>query len=163
MRLLITDGTTEFGRWEHVTGLGRGVDATGRLSQVGIERTLSVFRDFGDEMGRASVERRMAMATSACRDAANTEAFFDGCEPVLGVRPDLISGSTEARFAYRGATGGLELADPVVVSDIGGGSCEFVTANADVSIDIGSVRLTENALSNRPASADEMRLARRRV
>ena len=163
MRLLITDGTTELGRWVEVTGLGQGVDATGLLSRAGIERTLSVFSGFGDEMDRARVERRMAMATSACRDAVNTDSFFDECEPILGVRPDLISGSTEARFAYRGAISGQVYADPVVVSDIGGGSSEFVSANTEVSIDVGSVRLTESVLPNRPASVEEMVAARRTI
>ena len=163
MRLLITDDMRELGRWVQVTGLGQGVDVTGRLSEDAIERSLSVFRDFGDEMDRANVVRRMAIATSACRDAVNTETFFDQAEPVLGVRPDLISGSAEARFAFRGATLDEEFADPVVVSDIGGGSSEFVAANKEVSIDIGSVRLTEAVLSNRPASPDEMSGARRRV
>jgi exopolyphosphatase/guanosine-5'-triphosphate,3'-diphosphate pyrophosphatase len=105
----------------------------------------------------------MAMATSACRDAVNTPLFFDRCEPILGVRPELITGTTEAVLAYRGATLGQEYADPVVVSDIGGGSTEFVTDNDEVSIDIGSVRLTETVLANRPASFEEMNDARGRV
>jgi exopolyphosphatase/guanosine-5'-triphosphate,3'-diphosphate pyrophosphatase len=163
MRLLITDGNTELGRWVEVTGLGQGVDATGLLSRAGIERTLSVFRGFGDEMDRALVGRRMAMATSACRDAVNTDSFFDKCEPILGVRPDLVSGGAEARFAYRGAISGQVFVDPVVVSDIGGGSSEFVSASTEVSIDIGSVRLTESVLPNRPASVEEMGVAHRRV
>ena len=110
-----------------------------------------------DEVG---VERRVAIATSASRDAANREAFFDLAGSALGVRPRLISGEEEARLAYTGATHGVDLADPVVVSDIGGGSTEFVTADSEVSYDIGSVRLTERAIPTRPAPPAEMESAR---
>ncbi|MFV1960881.1 MAG: exopolyphosphatase [Acidimicrobiia bacterium] len=160
MRLLVTDGITEFGKWVQVTGLGQGVDASGRLSEEAIERTLTVFRRFGDLMEDMEVERRMAIATSASRDADNREEFFDQAENALGMRPTLISGHEEARFAYRGATANQELAPPVIVSDIGGGSSEFVSAVDEVSLDIGSVRLTERVLPKRPASPGEMERAR---
>lgn len=160
IRLLITDGLTDFGRWVEVTGLGQGVDKLGSLSEEAIERTMTAFRRFGDLMADADVERTMVIATSASRDASNREAFFDRAEEVLGTRPTLISGHEEARFAYQGATVSQELAPPVVVSDIGGGSSEFVTAADETSLDIGSVRLTERALATRPASSDALDDAR---
>ena len=156
MRLLVTDGLTDFGRWVQVTGLGRGVDASGSLSEEAIERTLTVFRRFGHLMTEMEVERRLAIATSASRDASNREPFFDRAEDALGIRPTLIGGHEEARFAYQGATASQEFARPVVVSDIGGGSSEFVSAADDISIDIGSVRLTERVLRSRPAEPGEM-------
>ncbi len=160
MRLLITDGVTELGRWVEVTGLGQGVDTSGSLSEEAIERTMTALRRFGELMADADLERKMVIATSASRDAANREPFFDRAEEVLGTRPTLISGHQEARFAYQGATASQELAPPVVVSDIGGGSSEFVTAADETSLDIGSVRLTERALPDRPASSDALDDAR---
>lgn len=152
MRLLITDGFEQFEREVEVTGLGRGVDSTGALSDQAIEDTLAVLRGFGGLMDSHEVDRRLAIATSASRDASNREAFFDGCETALGVRPTLITGSEEARFAFRGAASGLALPGPVVVSDIGGGSTEFVWSDREVSVDVGSVRLTDRNLPDRPAS-----------
>jgi exopolyphosphatase/guanosine-5'-triphosphate,3'-diphosphate pyrophosphatase len=102
----------------------------------------------------------MAIATSAARDASNRELFFDLAESALAVRPTLVTGEVEARLAYAGATAGVELTQPVVVSDIGGGSTEFVTRDGAVSIDIGSVRLTERAIPNRPPPSAEMDKAR---
>lgn len=156
MRLLITDGAREIGRWVEVTGLGRGVDRTGALSPDGIEESLAALARFGATMADEDVERRMAIATSASRDAANREVFFDLASSALGVRPTLISGDEEARLAFAGATTGVTLALPIVVSDIGGGSTEFVTAGDGVSIDIGSVRLTERVIPSRPAPVSEM-------
>jgi len=159
-RLLITDGVDETGRWVEVTGLGRGVDRTGSLSPEGIEDSLAALARFGREMDDAAVERRMAIATSAARDASDREAFFDLAESALGVRPTLITGEIEARLAFVGATAASDHEPRVVVSDIGGGSTEFVTADTAVSIDIGSVRLTERSIPSRPAPAAELDAAR---
>jgi exopolyphosphatase/guanosine-5'-triphosphate,3'-diphosphate pyrophosphatase len=160
MRLLITDGVREWERLVEVTGLGRGVDRTGTLSDDGIEDSLAVLARFGSRMDEERVERRIAIATSASRDAANREMFFDLAESALGVRPTLISGETEARLAFAGATASTGLEGPFVVSDIGGGSTELVTAEAAVSIDVGSVRLTERAIPSRPPSPTELSAAR---
>ena len=160
MRLLITDAGIEIGRWAAVTGLGRGVDTTGALSPEGIEESLVALAHFGEIMKAEGVERRMAIATSAARDASNRELFFDLAQTALSVRPTLVSGEVEARLAYAGATAGVDLPQPIVVSDIGGGSTEFVTRDGAESIDIGSVRLTERAIPSRPPPPAEMEKAR---
>ena len=160
MRLLVTDGTEEIGRWVEVTGLGRGVDRTGTLSPDRIEESVAALARFGAEMDRAEVGKRAAIATSASRDAANREEFFDLAESAIGVRPRLITGAEEARLAFAGATSQVEVPSPIVVSDIGGGSTEFVTAGGEVSFEIGSVRLTERSIPTRPAPSTEMEAAR---
>lgn len=163
MRLLITDGISEDGRWEKVTGLGRGVDRTGRLADDAIERTLEALSDYGAFIRAAGVDSIRAIATSASRDASNREEFFDRAEKALGVRPALIIGEQEARYAFAGATGWYEGPGPVVVSDIGGGSTEFVTEDGGVSVNIGSVRLTERLLGDRPARPAQVAAARDHV
>jgi exopolyphosphatase / guanosine-5'-triphosphate,3'-diphosphate pyrophosphatase len=160
MRLLIADGVSETGRWERITGLGRGVDQTGRLSDEAVVRTLEALAEYRGFIESAGVDRVRAIATSASRDASNREEFFDAVEQVLRVRPELISGDEEARLAFQGATTGWSGPGPVLVSDIGGGSTEFVTASRAVSVDIGSVRLTERAIPSRPAPAEELAAAR---
>jgi exopolyphosphatase / guanosine-5'-triphosphate,3'-diphosphate pyrophosphatase len=160
MRLLVTDGIQEIGRWVEVTGLGRGVDRSGTLSAEGIEESLAALARFGQEMERAEVEKRAAIATSASRDAANREAFFDLAESALGVRPRLITGAEEARLSFVGATHHVDATAPIVVLDIGGGSTEFVTVEDEVSVDIGSVRLTERVIPTRPAPSTELEEAR---
>ena len=56
MRLLMVhqvgDGPVELGRYERVTGLGRGVDATGELSQEAMDRTLLALSEFGGPHAR---------------------------------------------------------------------------------------------------------------
>ena len=65
MRLLVTDGEAEDGRWVEITGLGRGLDATGVLDELAMARTLRVLDRYGDLMDAASVQARDAIATSA--------------------------------------------------------------------------------------------------
>jgi len=143
MRLLIRDADREYGRWVEVTGLGRGVDQTKQLSDDAMERTLVALRKFGVQMTALGVEQRKAMATSAARDARNREEFLDRAEAALGVRPDVISGVEEGLLAFDGATSDLSVPDPILVTDIGGGSTELVMYDTVFSVDMGSVRLTD--------------------
>lgn len=143
MRLLVTDGIEELGRWVEVTGLGRGLDTTGKLSEEAMERTLPTLERFGTQMTALGVEARYAMATSATRDASNRKAFLDRAETVLGVRPEVISGGREGILAFDGATADFSGEAPIWVSDIGGGSTEIVMYDDGFSIQMGSVRLTD--------------------
>jgi exopolyphosphatase / guanosine-5'-triphosphate,3'-diphosphate pyrophosphatase len=164
MRLLIVhqigDDLVELGRWQRVTALGAGVDATGLLLEEAIDRTMLALAEFGARMRDVEVERRRAVATSASRDASNRELFFDKAEVALGVRPELISGDEEARLAFSGATFGVPVPPPHIVVDIGGGSTEFVTVDGGRSLEMGSVRLTERVLDQRPPSIEELAAAR---
>lgn len=163
MRLLVTTGTVEIGRWVEVTGLGRGVDATGRFSAGPVERTLLALAGFGAIMDREGVATRAAIATSATRDAADREEFLDRVTVVIGVRPEVIGGDVEGELAYAGAISDLDPSPDYVISDIGGGSTEFVTADESVSVDVGSVRLTDRALPDRPATPTALEAARAHV
>lgn len=166
-RLLIVqssdDGFQEAVRQAVVTRLGQGVDATGELDPEAMARTLGVLAEFGRELSREEVQVVRAVATSASRDATNRDEFFDAVDEVLGVAPELISGEEEARLAFAGATR-LTDAKPSLVIDVGGGSTEFVLGNDSPmymkSIDVGSVRLTERIIPERPASPEQVAKAR---
>jgi exopolyphosphatase/guanosine-5'-triphosphate,3'-diphosphate pyrophosphatase len=76
--------------------------------------------------------------------------FFAGVRDRLGVEPDVITGEREAHLSFIGALSGAgDVAEPVLVMDIGGGSTELIIGSAAGeidfarSLDIGSVRLTE--------------------
>ncbi|MEA2023062.1 MAG: exopolyphosphatase [Actinomycetota bacterium] len=164
MRLLVVDGGKERHREVEVTALGAGVDRTGRFDEEQAAATLDVLERYGAIMDRLDVRRRRAVATSATRDAEDGTEFMERAARVLGVVPEVISGTEEAELSYLGATASIDRRLPTVVIDIGGGSTEFVFGNGAVtyatSIDIGSVRLTERSLSSRPASEEEVDAAR---
>lgn len=157
-RLLVAERGPDGLRWlEHrvaVTRLGRGVDADRRLGEEGMASTLEALAAYRQAAEAAGVDSMRAVATSATRDAANRAEFLDRAEDALGTRPEVITGEVEAELSFRGATAGMD-AGPVLVVDPGGGSTEFVYGTGEpemlVSVDIGSVRLTERALPDRPA------------
>ena len=146
---------------DHPARPGRRRDP--RLAPEAIERTvdaLRTYRDAIDAVGDVAAVR--ATATSAARDATNRDDFFTAATDVLGVTPELLSGSEEARLSFLGATTGLAAVAPApyLVVDIGGGSTEFVVGTDApeglLSVDIGCVRLTETWLHGDPPTAEEL-------
>jgi exopolyphosphatase/guanosine-5'-triphosphate,3'-diphosphate pyrophosphatase len=147
-----------------VTGLGRGVDRTGRLDDEAVARTVRVLDEFGEAIRAAGATEVRAVATSAARDAENVEAFLDRAERALGARPQVLSGDAEARLAFAGATSWLDPAQgPFLVVDIGGGSTELAVGTTGPehvrSMDTGAVRLTEQWLAGDPPTPEELSMA----
>ena len=162
-RLLVSDGGRHppLARLMRITRLGRGVDATRRLDPGAVDRTIAVLAEYRRVMDSLGVESVRATATSAARDAENREDFFAAAEEVIGVRPELLDGKEEGRLSFLGATAGLDPAQgPFLVTDVGGGSTEFVVGTFEpegvVSIDMGCVRLTEKFLHGDPPAPEEL-------
>jgi len=163
-RLLIADVldglAVEVSRQVIVTGLGKGVDGTGALAEESIIRTLDALGSYGAVIEESGAESARAVATSATRDAANSAVFLDRAQAALGFRPDVLDGATEARLGFRGATMGIDRPGPYLMIDPGGGSTEFVFGTGSPesvhSVDIGSVRLTERALADRPVDPAQL-------
>ena len=160
-RLLISDGSHPVVRLMRITRLGKGVDRTGRLDPEAIERTLDVLKEYRALMDTHGVTAVRMAATSASRDAANREDFLGPATEILGVVPELLSGTAEAEASFRGATAELDPADgPYLVVDIGGGSTEFAVGSAtleqSISVDVGCVRMTEKYLVHDPPLAEEL-------
>lgn len=160
-RLLIGDGTTTHVREMHITRLGAGVNATGRLAVDAIDRTLDVLRRYREAMDRYDLAGVRITATSAARDASNRVDFFAPAAEIVGVEPELLSGHEEARLSFLGATAELDPADgPFLVADIGGGSTELAVGSSRcedaVSIDVGCVRMTEMYLHSDPPRPEEL-------
>lgn len=170
IRLLVADVTlrddgTAWLRDVHremkIVRLGQGVDATGRLNPEAIQRTKDALLDYARTMQRKGVQVARMVATSATRDASNRDDFFDMTEEVLGAPAEVITGDEEARLSYLGAVADLDPDEgPFLVTDLGGGSTEFVLGSgteveAARSMDIGCVRLTERFIhSDPPAKAE---------
>ena len=167
-RLLMLEPTDdgdpiELARDMVITRLGRGVDRDGRLDPASIDRALAAIGSFTRRARALRADRIRLGATSAVRDAANRDEFLDRVRE-LGIEPEVIAGEREAELSFLGGTRGLDPADgPFVVMDIGGGSTEFVVGHAPgvaedaISVQIGSVRLTERVAPADPPTEDELR------
>jgi len=154
-----------------ITRLGEGVDATRRLSEEAVARTVGVLAEYRRLMDAHGVSRARLVATSAVRDADNAEAFLSAAAEATGVVPEVLSGLEEGRLSFAGAVAGLPTAagsGPVLVVDIGGGSTELAAGVpgapldqvAAISVDVGCVRVSERFLRHDPPRADELARAR---
>ncbi|HYJ07735.1 MAG TPA: Ppx/GppA phosphatase family protein [Polyangiaceae bacterium] len=162
VRLLIADQSgLEVERTMRITRLGQGVDVTGALDPEAIARTTQVLSAYRSRIEHFGVQRVRATATSAARDATNSQHFFDAAERALGVRPELLGGEEEARLSFLGATAELPPRDgPFLVIDVGGGSTELALGTtgpeALVSLQLGCVRMTERHLKTDPPTPQEL-------
>jgi len=158
--LVLDDGGNQLARHTRVTALGKGVDATGRFRDDTMEATLDVMRSYAGAIEQHGASRVRAVATSASRDAENGAELMDAIGAILGVRPEIIGGHEEAELAFAGATANTDREPPFLVIDIGGGSTEFVYGVTEpiyaTSIDIGSVRLNDRKLPDRPPTAGQL-------
>lgn len=155
VRLLLAEATRDgsstnlanIQRHEVITRLGEGLDTTGRLSEEPMARALAGLARYAGLIEEFGAVRMGGVATAATRSAANGAEFTDLVVGSLGFRPRVIDGVEEARLTFVGATAGLGAGDVYCVIDVGGGSTEFVLGSElpeyAISIDIGSVRLTE--------------------
>jgi exopolyphosphatase/guanosine-5'-triphosphate,3'-diphosphate pyrophosphatase len=179
IRLLIADVDaeravlTDVAREMKIVRLGEGVDRTGRLSDAALDRTIGALREYAGLIGRLAPAAIRMVATSATRDAENAQEFVDRVKEVLGVAPEVVTGDEEAFLSFIGATRELAsralaaddgCAPPYLVTDIGGGSTEFVLGGPGGvtrarSVDIGCVRMTERHLHTDPPSAAEVAAA----
>lgn len=146
-----------------ITRLGAGVDANGHLDDAALHRTLDCIDGYARRWESLGAQRVRITATSAIRDAADRERFFDGVRRHAGVEAEVLSGAQEARTAFLGATALVAGDPPYLVLDIGGGSTEFILGTsgpeAMTSRQLGCVRLTERCLVSDPPTNGELAAA----
>jgi len=151
-----------------ITRLGQGVDASRELAPEAVDRTLACLGDYARQIRALGVDRLDAVGTSAMRDARGGEALVARARELLGVAPRVISGGEEAELTFEGALSGLSIPmGPVTVLDIGGGSTEIIAGDpaasrvtSAMSLDVGSVRLTERHVRSDPPRGDELESVR---
>ena len=112
--------------YSRIVRLGEGLSASGRLSDAAMERALAALKVSGEKVRRRRVVKFRAIATQACRIAANGQAFINRVANETGVKLQIISPQEEARLSV---TGCLNLLDhrheAALVVDVGGGSTEL--------------------------------------
>jgi exopolyphosphatase/guanosine-5'-triphosphate,3'-diphosphate pyrophosphatase len=145
------------------TRLGASVDSTGSFQEAAIARTLVAVGEFCAVAGEFSVERLRVAGTSAMRDSVGSAKLVEALEQVSGNPVEILTGEQEGFLSFLGGTKDLSAA-LCLVCDIGGGSTELAIGASGsppegvVSLDIGSVRLTERILKSDPPAIEEMLL-----
>lgn len=139
-----------------IARLGKGVDADRMINRDTFLRVEGFLRRYKETCNHFNVDTICAVGTSAVRDAKNRDEFIAFIKDNTGIEIEILSGEAEAQWTYRGGISEfIGRAERYSVIDIGGGSTEIITGDltgilSKVSIDLGSVRITERILKTSP-------------
>jgi exopolyphosphatase / guanosine-5'-triphosphate,3'-diphosphate pyrophosphatase len=154
-------------REKEMVRLGSGGLDGKALTAEAMAAALQAFSRFRRLAESHQVEEILAAATSAVREAENGGEFLAAVERETGIKPQVISGTEEARLIHLAAVYGVDVAGAsAVVVDIGGGSVEITHGAGTAlrvakSFKLGVIRLTERFVHTDPLSRrDERKLVR---
>lgn len=151
-RLLIASPTAGGFRvveaYSRIVRLGEGLGASGRLSEAAMDRAIAALRICGDKIRRRQCAKVDAVATQACRIAANGEEFVARVLAEAGVALRIITPGEEAQLSVAGCVNLLDReADAALVVDVGGGSTELSWVDmAGDGLDMDARRFTADRL-----------------
>jgi len=145
---------------ERITRLGEGIQENQRLSSAAIGCVIESLAEYEQITARMSASITDIVATSAARDATNKAEFLQAVRDGTGLHCKILSGEEEAKLTLLGVLGTFRNESSLLVCDIGGGSTEFVAAERreqiqELSVNIGSRRLTEQFLHHDPVNRIE--------
>jgi exopolyphosphatase/guanosine-5'-triphosphate,3'-diphosphate pyrophosphatase len=152
-------------RMKEMVRLGDSGLAAGRLADEAMERGMQALKRIYLLAQGQGARSFFACATSAIREASNGGAFIERVKDEIGLRIDPISGAQEAHLIFQGVRREVEIHEPSVVVDIGGGSVEFIVCTGDTvhlatSLKLGAARMTERFVSSDPMSAADQEALR---
>jgi exopolyphosphatase / guanosine-5'-triphosphate,3'-diphosphate pyrophosphatase len=141
--------------------LGFDVFETGKISEKKVGLLLHTMKGFLNISEAFEVKAMKSCATSAMRDAANTEEIISQVKRATGIEIEVISGSDEASLVFENHIAeNLDSAHSYLYIDVGGGSTEltFFSNNKLIfkeSFNIGTIRLLKNQVPD--SRWDEMK------
>ncbi|ONH30271.1 exopolyphosphatase [Pseudofrankia asymbiotica] len=145
------------------------LDGGGALSVSGEHALIDCIRDLRRQAEELAVFDLVAFATSALRDATNSDQVLARLRSVTGVAVEVLPGEDEARLTFLAVRRWLGWsAGRLLAMDIGGGSLEIgagMDEEPDVvaSLPLGASRLTRDWLSTDPPTHRQLAELRRYV
>ena len=136
--------------------LAESIDSSGKLTRRGADKLISTIDELAKIATSSGCSELMAFATSAVRDAKNSEAVLARVLAETGVDLQVLSGVDEARLTFLAVRRWYGWsAGRITNIDIGGGSLELssgVDEEPDValSLPLGAGRLTREWLPDEP-------------
>lgn len=133
--------------------LGFDVFETKHISPEKTTMLLDTMQGFKHLMNAYKVEAVKACATSAMRDASNSEEVIATVAAIAGIKIEIISGDMEANLVYENHVAeNMDLDHSYMYIDVGGGSTEisFFTNGILIfknSFNIGTIRLLKNLVN----------------
>lgn len=161
-------GIVPVAREREMLHLGAVVGQQGRIPDDARSRAVAVVAHFTALAGSLGATERLAVATSALREADNGPSVVAHMEAVAGTRIRVIDGLEEGALAFAGVAASMGAAPmPRLMLDLGGGSLELVVGTGDrvdqaISLPLGVSRLAAE-FSSDPPTRKEVRALRRHV
>jgi exopolyphosphatase/guanosine-5'-triphosphate,3'-diphosphate pyrophosphatase len=113
--------------FSRIVRLGEGVAQCGMLGEAAMERTVAALKICAQRIRKHRVRHIRAIATEACRQAANVQVLIDRVAEETGLRLEVVSAAEEAKLAAIGCAPLIgEAYDGALAFDIGGGSTEAI-------------------------------------
>ena len=131
------------------------------LSEDAIQRAITCLERFKSRCDDFQVAKIEAIGTSAIRDASNKKTFLKSVKDATGIEIDVINGIQEANLIYQGIAYSYNFESPSLIMDIGGGSTEFIAANANgikdlISLNIGVSRIFQLFSFSNPMTSEDI-------
>ncbi|MCR8691345.1 Ppx/GppA family phosphatase [Rhodococcus pyridinivorans] len=130
--------------------LSENMDDNGDITSKGADRLVETTAEFASIARTSGCGELMAFATSAVRDAGNSEAVLERVRREAGVSLDVLSGEDEARLTFLAVRRWYGWsAGNILDLDIGGGSLELTFGGDEdpeiaYSLQLGAGRLTRD-------------------
>jgi exopolyphosphatase/guanosine-5'-triphosphate,3'-diphosphate pyrophosphatase len=143
--------------------LGKGGIHNGIITPAALERAFTAIDAYHKIIAEYTVDKTIAFATSAIRDALNGKDFLMQVESTYDIATHLITGDKEAELINLGvkSSGALPKHKNALILDIGGGSNEFIiTQNGDIrwkkSFQLGTARIIEQFEISDPITSSQI-------
>lgn len=174
VHLLVVDahrGAAPLPAYSHKTELklAEYLEKDGRIAKSGADGLVSFVTEAAELAEDKGCESLLAFATSALRDAPNSDKVLDRVRIETGVKLDVLTGDDEARLTFLAVRRWFGWSSGrLAVFDIGGGSLEIAAGSDEeptvaVSVPLGAGRLTRESLTSDPPGKDEVRALRKRI
>jgi exopolyphosphatase/guanosine-5'-triphosphate,3'-diphosphate pyrophosphatase len=148
--------------------LAEHLDDAGRVSDEGVGALTTFVASSVEVAEDKGCEQMAGFATSAVRDAINSDEVLSRVRDHTGVHIEVLSGEDEARLTFLAVRRWFGWSSGrLAVFDIGGGSLEVAVGSDEapdvaLSMPLGAARLTREHLSN-GCDADTVRELRRMI
>jgi exopolyphosphatase / guanosine-5'-triphosphate,3'-diphosphate pyrophosphatase len=149
--------------------LAEHLDDAGAVTAAGVEALTTFVADAVRVAEERGCEDMLAFATSAVRDAVNSEAVLAHVESATGVELAVLSGGDEARLTFLAVRRWFGWsAGRLAVFDIGGGSLEIAGGGDEApdvawSMPIGAARLARTYFAAGTPTEDDVRRIRHEI
>ena len=136
---------------------------SGELSSDGVNTLLATLNRLKNQARDIKIDETLAFATSAIREASNSEKVLEAVLDETGIDLQVLSGEDEARFTFLAVRRWVGWsAGDVVLLDIGGGSLEIARGDQENpqysnSVMLGASRMTRQFLSGDPFSEKSLK------